>query len=119
MPMCSRIASWLGFSSTWLIGTLWVFSTPAAQLFWSDSELGHMRRANADGSDVRDFLPEIGAVTDIAFNPFDQRLYWSTFALSSRVYSSKIDGSDVRELFSHLDQSIRRIAVDGKHGKLY
>ena len=70
-------------------------------MYWTESALGKIQRANLDGSKVEDLITTLGEPRGIALDLDGGRMYW-TDNTTDRIQSANLDGSNVRDLVTGL-----------------
>lgn len=97
--------------------------TPRAQcadykLYWSDDELGDIKRANLDGSNVETVIDTTSNIVGMTASVELGKLFY--FTASVELWSADLDGGN-RQLLTQFDQAnfIRGLAVDPEAGKLF
>lgn len=104
-----------------------VFNT----MYWSDSLVDTIRRADLDGSDTQDLvdltLATTGvssAVTDIALDPAGGKIYWADSNVDM-IRRANLDGTSVEDLVdltietTGSPSSVQGIALDLVNGQMY
>ena len=109
--------------SGWLNGI--VLNGDATKMYWTDYNNGKIQRANVDGSNVEDVIAGVGLVhpQGIAFDPVDNKLYWTSdesvaYASDGKIWRANVDGSSIEELVTGLRYS-EGIAIAHSQGKMY
>ncbi|MEZ4648273.1 MAG: FlgD immunoglobulin-like domain containing protein [Candidatus Eisenbacteria bacterium] len=73
----------------------------SVSLFWSDTTLGTIERANVDGSDRQIVLSGLDYPEGLVVDRGADRIYWVD-GVTSTLYEARLDGSDVVPLLSDL-----------------
>jgi sugar lactone lactonase YvrE len=100
-------------------------SAQAAKMYWADAGTGKIQRANLDGSNVEDVVTGQFFPDQVAFDPVEQTVFWtsglSTFPeYPTRIQRASVDGTGLQDLLSLGDLSVKGgLAVDPLQRKLY
>lgn len=94
----------------------------AGHIYWAEdgnsvAEAGKIMRAKIDGTEVTEILTQRTTPQFLQFNPENLRLYWAEF--STGLYSSKLDGSDVRHLVDIAGGATTGVSLDLTNDYVY
>lgn len=67
------------------------------QSYITDGNVDEVKRANMDGTKVRDIVTGLGTPIAIAVHPVAGKVYWSD-SITGRVQQADLDGSNVSDL---------------------
>ena len=87
------------------------------KMYWVDTRIDAIRRANLDGSGVVDVVPNLGGPTGLALDISGGKVYWMDYSLD-KIQRANLNGSGVEDLVTGLS-SPRGIALDVSGGKMY
>ncbi len=94
-----------------------------SKLFWTDSDLNTIQRANLDGSGVEEVVNDLGDPVPIAIDVTGGKMYWidtvSGFSGTTAIRRANLDGSEVENLVTTGLSLPKDIALDVGDGKLY
>src|SRR5690606_5024253 len=94
----------------------------AGHIYWAEdgnsvAEAGKIMRANIDGTEITEILTQRTTPQFLQFNPDNLRLYWAEY--TTGLYSSNLDGSDVRHLIDIAAGATAGVALDLTNGYVY
>jgi hypothetical protein len=91
-------------------------STTIGKMYWTNSGLSEIERANRDGSNVEDILATPSPVA-IAIDPVAGKMYW-TDQVEDNIQRANLNGTTVETLVTGLVDPLG-IALDVPGGKMY
>ena len=91
--------------------------TLGGKMYWVDTEINVIRRANLDGSEVVNVVTDVRQPRGLALDIAGGKIYW-TDPWTNKIQRANLDGSGIEDLVSGLDQP-ERIALDASRGKMY
>ena len=93
--------------------------TMAGKIYWTEQtgrNVGKVKSANLDGSNVKTLATLQSVPTDIAVDAAGKKLYWANSR--GRIQQANLNGKQIRTLIRNLN-SPGNIALDVAEGKLY
>ena len=87
------------------------------RMYWVDSDLDGIRRANLDGSGVVNLVTDLGSPTGLALDISGGKMYWLDYHFD-KIQRANLNGSGIEDLVTGLDKP-RGIALDVSGGKMY
>ena len=85
------------------------------KIYWTERELGEIKRANLDGTNIEVVLTGLDWPRAIALDEANGRVYWTSF---DRIQRADLDGTVVEDVLTDLED-LRAIAIDPTTGTLY
>ena len=87
------------------------------KMYWIDTRIDAVRRANLDGSGVVDLVTDLGSPTGLTLDISGGKMYW-TDTSTDKIQRSNLNGSGVEDLVTGLG-SPSGLALDVSGGKMY
>ena len=87
------------------------------RMYWVDSYLDGIRRANLDGSGVINLVTDLGSPTGLALDISGGKIYWLDYHFD-KIQRANLNGSGIEDLVTGLDKPLG-IALDVSGGKMY
>ena len=97
------------------------------KIYWADDSTRKIQRANLDGTNVKDIIDDISAVTGLDVSDVNLngvvvdgvrgKIYWLE-SLTGRIRCANLDGTDIEDIVTGL-RFPEDIAVDADGGKIY
>jgi DNA-binding beta-propeller fold protein YncE len=89
----------------------------APKIYWAQNSDPVIRRANLDGGGKEELYRTPGGALDVAADPVEQKLYFSSVE-GGGILKSDLDGTNV-ELAISVTEHVIRVAVDSLNRKVY
>ena len=87
------------------------------KIYWVDTDLDAILRANLDGSNVVNLITDLRSPTGLALDISGGKIYWLDYNLD-KIQRANLNGSGREDLVTGLDR-LMRIALDTSGGKMY
>ncbi len=88
------------------------------KMYWTDSAISKVQRANLDGSAAEDLVTELGSPEGMALDVAGGKMYWVDSG-TDKIQWANLDGSAVEDLVTSGLTLPRGIALDVAGGKMY
>ena len=88
------------------------------KIYWTDTGVDEIRRANLDGSSPETILSGIPNLTGIAVDSTAGKLYWVDSSID-KIQRSNLDGSNVEDILTTGLISPGSLKLDAANGKMY
>ena len=90
----------------------------SGKLYWINTDVSRIQRANYDGSEVEDVLAIAEFGFGLAIDEDAGSIYWSEQSTDS-IRRASLDGSNVQNVVTGLDGLLTDVAIDSVDDKLY
>ncbi len=108
-----------GLSAAPAIGESLTLSDTPSMMYWTDSSIKKIQRANLDGSGVRDLIAAgLGRPHGMALDPSSGKMYWTDLNFDS-IQRANLDGSHIETLVATGSIAPIGITLDVEAGKMY
>ena len=87
------------------------------KMYWVDTRIDAIRRANLDGSGVVNLVTDLGSPTGLALDISGGKMYWLDSS-TDKIQRANLTGSGIEDLVTGLS-SPKEIALDVSGGKMY
>lgn len=89
----------------------------SGKMYFIDSDLNGIKRANLDGTSVETLVSGLSDVTALGLDLTNSKLYWGD-QIDNKIQRSNLNGSSIEDVVTGIDEPTD-IAVDASGGKVY